>query len=87
MRIFGLELCTAKSADEILNREVEIAGRYVDMKLELGDVKADLASAEKQIERLLHNGTELPILWAAIRQAGHEKQVRQVYERLSGGVK
>lgn len=86
MRLFGLEICTVKSAEDQAMREASrAAGIITDLRLSLGDVVADRDAANKQIERLLHNGTELPILWAAIRQAGHEKQVRHVYERLSGG--
>ncbi len=88
MRVLGLEITTSKRVlAKILSGQVPLVGDIVALKADVRELTADRDAANKQIERLLHNGTELPILWAAIRQAGHEKQVRLVYERLSGAVK
>lgn len=86
MKICGLVITTAKRAADDTAALVENWKGLIDkLQDKMEDITADRDSANKQIQRLLHNGVELPILWASIRDAGHEKQIRVIYKRLMGG--
>lgn len=80
MRMFGLIVMTGKSYRAERKRFAKVLLRVRDKARAVG---ADRDSANKQIERLLHNGVELTLLWAAVQDCGVDKQVRVVYERLS----
>ncbi len=85
MKRFGLVITTEKTYLAEGKTHARILARtMIEAEKKLRAVEADRDSAERHIKRLLHNNTELTTLWAAIRQVGHEKQIRQVYKRLMG---
>ncbi len=61
-------------------QERDAAG--VVLQERLAEITAERDAANKQIGLLLHNSVELTMLWAAVREAQKEKQVRTIYERL-----
>lgn len=79
MVVFGLKLMTDKAyrAERALDKKA-----MVGFHLESLDANAARDSADRHVERLLHNGVEVTILWAAIRDSGVEAQVRPAYDRL-----
>ena len=85
MKRFGLVITTEKTYLAEGKTHARILARtMIEAEKKLRAVEADRDSANKQICRLLHNSAELTTLWNSVRQAGHEKQIRQVYKRLMG---
>ena len=81
--MFGLILWTKKRylAEGKLHARV-LAKAMMEADEKLRAVEGDRDSANRQIERLLHNNLELTLLWAAVRSCRVDKQVRVVYDRL-----
>ncbi len=78
--MFGLIIMTGKAYRA---ERKQFASILLDAHDKVRAAEADRNAADKQIERLLHNGLEVNLLWAAVRQCGVDKQVGVVYERLS----
>ena len=70
MKVFGLVIMTDK--------------KHRKKQDEMAEAVADRDSANAHIKRLLRYSVELPVLWASVRQAGHEKQIGLIYKRLAG---
>ncbi len=77
--MFGLIIMTGKSYRA---ERKQFASILLDAHDKVRAAEADRNAADKQIERLLHSGFEVNLLWAAVRQCGVDKQVGVVYERL-----
>ncbi len=81
--MFGLVLMTKKAhRAETVESGRLLAKAIMEADEKLRAVEADRDAADKQIERLLHNGLELTLLWAAVRDCTVEKQVRVVFNRM-----
>lgn len=79
MVIFGLKIMTEKACMD----ERQVNGEFLmDLNSERLKAEAERDSADRHVERLLYNGTDLILLWAAVRDCGVENQVRVVYNRL-----
>jgi len=82
MKLFGLVVMKHRTymAERRNNGKL-----LVEMHNKQVAAEADRDAADKQTGRLLHKGTELALLWAAVRDCGVESQVRVVFDRLSPG--
>jgi len=88
MRLFGLVIETARSHDKAVRERKRLLQAATDKTAAHRKLmEADITSANKQIGRLLHKGIELSLLWEACRECTVDKQVRVVYERLTGKLK
>lgn len=86
MGMFGLVITTEKRLEADRAQGITMFEEIISgLQEKAADVTADRDAANKQIARLLHYSCELITLWNSIRETGHEKQIRQVYERLMGG--
>lgn len=67
MGIFGLIVMTGRV---YRTERKQFAKTLLRARIIIRVVKKDRDKANRQIERLLHNGVELTLLWAACRECG-----------------
>ncbi len=84
MRIFKKwDIKKVKTVDEAEKDEKRKFAVMVNTKdQQIRNITADRDAANKQIDRLCRNGTELAFLYAAVREAKQEKRIRVIFDRL-----